>query len=183
MKVASVSGMNLIKSLKKLCFRIMKKLCFQIIRNQPQNLNNSFLAELVWSKSFFRPVSQGSIDLFKVFKPLTNSENRLKVSNKTLGQSLVKSSNPELFLVKGFLKICSKFTGEHPCRSMISISNFIEITLRHGCSPVNLLHFSEHLFLRTPLDGGFCLKKSPDEVTKTKIAKFHDFYKKLQIVQ
>ena len=31
---------------------------------------------------------------------------------------------------------CSKFTGEHPCRSAISIklqSNFIEISLRHGC--------------------------------------------------
>ena len=43
---------------------------------------------------------------------------------------------------KGTLKICSKFTGEHLCRSVISIkmrSNFIEITLCHGCYPVNLL--------------------------------------------
>ena len=32
-----------------------------------------------------------------------------------------KSSHPEVFLQKGVLKICSKFTGEHPCRSMISI--------------------------------------------------------------
>ena len=49
-----------------------------------------------------------------------------------------------MFLLKVDLKICSKFTGEHPCRSVISIklqSNFIEISLRHGCSPVNLLHF------------------------------------------
>ena len=46
----------------------------------------------------------------------------------------------QVFLGKGFLKICSKFTGEHPCRSGISIKllcNFIEITLRHGCSLVN----------------------------------------------
>ena len=27
-----------------------------------------------------------------------------------------------MFLGKGVLKICSKFTGEHPCRSVISIS-------------------------------------------------------------
>ena len=57
--------------------------------------------------------------------------------------SNVRSSHPEVFLGKGVLKICSKFTGEHPCRSVISInlqSNFIEITLRHGCSFVNLLH-------------------------------------------
>ena len=72
-----------------------------------------------------------------------------------------------MFLGKGVLKICCKFTGEHPCRSAISIklqcckftgenpcrsvismklqSNFIEITLRHGSSPVNLQHI-----LRTP---------------------------------
>ena len=31
------------------------------------------------------------------------------------------SSRPEVFLRKGVLKICNKFTGEHPCRSVISI--------------------------------------------------------------
>ena len=49
------------------------------------------------------------------------------------------------------LKICSKFTGEHPCRSMISLKllcNFIEIILRHGCSPVNLLHIFRTPFLK-----------------------------------
>ena len=59
-----------------------------------------------------------------------------------------RSSLPELFLGKGVLKICSKFTGEHPYRSAISIKlqrNFIEIALRHGCSPVNLVHI-----FRTP---------------------------------
>ena len=58
------------------------------------------------------------------------------------------SSRPEVFLKKDVRKICSKFTEEHPCRSVISIklqSNFTEITLRHGCSPVNLL-----LIFRTP---------------------------------
>ena len=54
-----------------------------------------------------------------------------------------RSSHSEVFLGKGVLKICNKFTGEHPCRSVISIkmqSNFIEITFRYRCSPVNLLH-------------------------------------------
>ena len=54
-----------------------------------------------------------------------------------------RSSRPEVFLVKGVLKICNKFTGEQPCQSVISIKlqcNFIEVTLRHECSPVNLLH-------------------------------------------
>ena len=54
-----------------------------------------------------------------------------------------RSSHSEVFLGKGVLKICNKFTGEHPCRSVISIkmqSNFIEITFRYRCSPVHLLH-------------------------------------------
>ena len=62
----------------------------------------------------------------------------------TFGESLFyRSSRPEVFLRKGVLKICIKFTGEYPCRSLISIKllcNFIETTLRCGCSPVNLLH-------------------------------------------
>ena len=32
-----------------------------------------------------------------------------------------RSSHTEVFLRKAILKICSKFTGEHPCRSVISI--------------------------------------------------------------
>ena len=60
-----------------------------------------------------------------------------------LSTVIVRSRHPEVLLVKGILKICSKFTSENACRSVISIklqSNFIEITFRHGCSPVNLLH-------------------------------------------
>ena len=63
-----------------------------------------------------------------------------------------------MFLGKGVLKIGSKYTGEHSCQSGISIklqSNFIEIALQHGCSPVYLLQFSEHLFLGTPPGGWF----------------------------
>ena len=52
-----------------------------------------------------------------------------------------------MLLGKGVLKISSKYTGEQPCQSAISIKlqgnfirNFIEITLWHERSPVNLLH-------------------------------------------
>ena len=54
-----------------------------------------------------------------------------------------RNNPPEVLLWKGFLKICSKFTGEHRCRSLISMKflcNFIEIALRHGCSLISLLH-------------------------------------------
>ena len=52
----------------------------------------------------------------------------------------LRSSHPVVFLGKGVLKICSKLTAEQPCQSVTSIkllSNFIEITLPHGCSTVN----------------------------------------------
>ena len=57
-----------------------------------------------------------------------------------------------MFFRKGVLKICSKFTGEHPYRSVISIKllrNFFEIAFWHGCSPVNLLHIFRTTFLKT----------------------------------
>ena len=63
-----------------------------------------------------------------------------------------RSSRPEVFLGKSVLKIYSKFTGEHPCRSAISIklqSNFIKIALRHGGSPVNLLYIFRTPFTKT----------------------------------
>ena len=48
-----------------------------------------------------------------------------------------------MLLRKGVPKIYSKCTGEYPCRCVLSIKllcNFLEIALRHGFSPVNLLH-------------------------------------------
>ena len=42
-----------------------------------------------------------------------------------------------------FRGVLRKITGGHPCRSAISIKllcNFIEIALRHACSPVKLMH-------------------------------------------
>ena len=47
--------------------------------------------------------------------------------------------------------MCSKFTEEHLCQSVISLkwqSNFIEIALWHGCAPVNLLHIVRTRFAR-----------------------------------
>ena len=64
---------------------------------------------------------------------------------------MIRSSHPEVFLEKGVLQMCSKFTGEEPCQSVISIKlrcNFIEITLWHGCSPVNFLDIFRTPFLK-----------------------------------
>ena len=62
-----------------------------------------------------------------------------------------RSSHPKVFLKKSVLKICRKFTEEHPYRSVISIKlqiNFVEIALRHRCSLVNLPHIFRTYFPR-----------------------------------
>ena len=56
----------------------------------------------------------------------------------------IKSSHPEVLLRKGVLKICSKFTKEHPCQSAIAIK--------------------QHLFLRTLLSGCFWKMKNQDKI-------------------
>ena len=70
-----------------------------------------------------------------------------------------KNSPLVVFLAKDFLYIYIKFIGKHPCPSVISIklqSNFIEITLRHGSSPVNLLYIFRATFLKN-ISGGLLL--------------------------
>ena len=84
----------------------------------------------------------------------------------------LRGSHPEVFLGKGVLKMCNKFTEEHPWQSVISKelpSNFIEITLWHGCAPVILLQ--AHLFLEPPLSECFC--NSDLSTLTTKKAVYH----------
>ena len=67
----------------------------------------------------------------------------MRFSHYLVRKRIWRNSCPEVFLGKGVLKIFSKFTGENPCRKVISIKllcNFTEIAIWHGCSPVNLLH-------------------------------------------
>ena len=80
-------------------------------------------------------------------------------------RQIIRSSQPKMFLGKDALKICSKFTGEDSCQSVISIkfqSKFIGITLQHWCSPVNLLHIFRTTFPKNTSGGrliknGLCI--------------------------
>ena len=65
-------------------------------------------------------------------------------------QSCIQKQPSRGVLTKGLLlKICSRFTGEHPRRSVISIllqSKAIEITLWHGYSSVNIAAYFQSTF-------------------------------------
>ena len=64
-----------------------------------------------------------------------------------------------MFFKTGILKICSTFTAEiYQGAILIKLrSNFIEILLRHGCFPVDLLHISRIPFSKKTR-GGLLLK-------------------------
>ena len=86
-----------------------------------------------------------------------------------------------MFLGKSDLKICSKFTGEHPYRSVILItfqSIFIEIALRHGCSPVNLLRIFITPFSKST-SGGLLLVLQMRVAKEAKLLKLLTFLKEL----
>ena len=103
------------------------------VRIYKQWCSEKYLILILWGKQY----------LFLMFYKNLVKYPSPSIYGKSSRSSLYKTSHPEVFWRKGVLKICSKFTGKHPCRSMISIklqSDFIEITLRRGCSPVNLLH-------------------------------------------
>ena len=58
---------------------------------------------------------------------------------------LYRNSHPEMFLRKGVLKICSKYTGEHPYRSAISIKLPwklvpLKYSILHRCSIAFIIH-------------------------------------------
>ena len=55
-----------------------------------------------------------------------------------------------------FRNIFFNFLNEHNYNVCTLLCNFIEVTLLHECSPVNLL---QHLFLRTPLGGCFWINQ------------------------
>ena len=91
-------------------------------------------------------VSIGSLAYLK-----SNKFTKMILRNCLSYMAMNRSSYSEVFFGMGVLKICSKFTGEHPSRSVISIKllcNFIEISLRHECSPANMLHIFRTPFLR-----------------------------------
>ena len=95
---------------------------------------------------------------------------------------MFRSSFPEVFLGKGVLKICSKFTGKHPCRSVISVKllcNF-EVGLRHGYPPVNLHIFRAPLFKNTY--GGLLQSVTNDDWVKPFPDKYFMLFKCLVCV-
>ena len=97
-------------------------------------------------------------------------------------EDFYKSSSPDVFLGRGVLKIYSKFI-EHPCQNVISIklqSNFIEITIRHGCSPVNLMYIFRTPFLKNSFGWLFLTFRNGSDLC---MVLFLTFFPSLQVIK
>ena len=77
----------------------------------------------------------------RIMKTITFDNSTVKKSSFTN----FRSSGPEVFLGKGVLKICSKFTGDRPCESAISIKllHIFRTTFLKNTSGWLLLWFPE----------------------------------------
>ena len=88
----------------------------------------AYFMKLVWF-SIFRSDAKQKFQWKFVFHTKGSPWQKMKWITKKC-----RSSPSEVFLGKDVLEICSKFTGEHPYQSVISIKllcNFFEITFRH----------------------------------------------------
>ena len=96
-------------------------------------------------RNSFRKTKDLSLRLSRTKFYYASSKIKRKIGKAFVAEA--RRHHLEVFL-RGVLKICTKFTGEYLYRSVISIMflcNFIEITLQHENSPVNLLQI-----FRTP---------------------------------
>ena len=82
----------------------------------------------------------------------------------------LRSSHPQVFLGKGVLKISGKFTGEYSPS---------EVRFQSSCMQRNF--FSEHLFLRTPLDSSICKLNLVELANYFCIENEHYFQRKLRL--
>ena len=93
--------------------------------------------------------------IFIIFRELSVAKNCFSYESALL-RFRSRSSYPEMFLEKSVLKICRKFTGEHPCQCLVLITlqnSFIEIALWHERSRVNLLYIFRISFPKNTSEG------------------------------
>ena len=87
--------------------------------------------------------------------PVTKQKSNITTLKKKLGKHVKQNYNAQKQSYKGVLKKrCSenmqiyRRTPMPKCDSIKLLSSFIEIALRHECSPVNLLHIFRTLSLK-----------------------------------
>ena len=104
------------------------------------------------------------------------------IQNLNFQSVTIRSSRPEVFFKKGVLRNFAKLTGKHLCQSLPfnKVAGFRHATLLkkrllHRCFPVNLRHFSEHLFLQRTSGGCFWWWKTDKRASCDSMNKLSNF--------
>ena len=97
-----------------------------ILKNSCSEKVNNFSRKYRWRRSLLVTLKARDLFFYKGFHHWRFLRNSAKHSKRLILWNIngcfwvviyFRSSHPELFLGKAVPKICSKFTGEHPCRS------------------------------------------------------------------
>ena len=107
-----------------------------------------------FKKNWFISNQPSELKLLSNFQSLVilqkaTTKKNIKGMETFLELSKFRSSHPEVFLRKGVLKICSKFTEERPCRSVISTKS------EHPCQSVISIKLQSN-FIVNKILGWLC---------------------------
>ena len=135
-------------------YLIYPKLFVELYRGGSRTAGTSKVELFVTIFNSWKPLNiittSSTLDVAVVlYPPLIWIKTWLVVKHLTNG--CYRSSHSEVFRGKGVLTICSKFTGEHPCRSVIYWNH----TLEWVFSCKFAAYFQNIFFLGTPLGGCF----------------------------
>ena len=95
-------------SLRKIDFILTLRLCSR----KEDRVLLKFLVDQSQSLKHWRNMIMKCIEIYLLLLRMMALE---QLARGNVNIVIVKSSRPEVFLRKGVLEICSKFTGEHPC--------------------------------------------------------------------
>ena len=122
---------------KKLCVHVAQKVkcCLQKQAKVAEKVTLCRQKSSLWStKKYFMSTKKSWCRTKKKFH--AKKKNRFLLHRKMFPvqksyylpperRAIHRNSHPDVFLRKSVMKICSKFTGEHPCRNVFSIKEHL----------------------------------------------------------
>ena len=122
----------------------------------------------LFTLSFYRLTSFASVLLFVemfcfvlfILRFVEDSGKKLaevdsKISFQAIYIQVSRSSRPEVFCKKGFLRNFAKFTGKHLCQRLFINEALFKKSLWHRCFPINFAKFLRAPFLQNSSGGCF----------------------------
>ena len=124
------------------CFLYFVSLRIQSECGKVRTRKNSVFGHISRSDSFI------NLDYHRLQQPQSFSLAKAK-NKQNITRRIIRGNPTEVFLRESILKICNKFTGEHPCRSLISIKLLYNLIETHFGKSILLKNLNISNFFRT----------------------------------